>query len=98
MNIVFTLTGPDRIGIVDDVTRMVLEAGGNVETSRMTRLGGEFAILMLISIPSDELTGLDKNIATFAGQGYKVTTSPTSLSYAERRSEEHTSELQSHHD
>ncbi len=84
MNIVFTLTGPDRIGIVDEVTRMLLEAGGNVETSRMTRLGGEFAILMLVSIPSEELAGLDKNIATFAAQGYKVTTGQTSLSYAER--------------
>jgi glycine cleavage system transcriptional repressor len=84
MNIVFTLTGPDRIGIVDEVTRMLLEVGCNVETSRMTRLGGEFAILMLVSIPSDELTGLDKNIAALAAQGYKVTTSQTSLSYAER--------------
>ncbi|MHB8908857.1 MAG: glycine cleavage system transcriptional repressor [Syntrophales bacterium] len=84
MNIVFTLTGPDRIGIVDEVTRMLLEAGGNVETSRMTRLGGEFAILMLVSIPSDGLTKLDRNIATFAEQGYKWTTGPTSLGYAER--------------
>ncbi|MHB9097248.1 MAG: glycine cleavage system transcriptional repressor [Syntrophales bacterium] len=84
MNIVFTLTGPDRIGIVDEVTRMLLDAGGNVETSRMTRLGGEFAILMLVSIPSEEFAGLGRNIATFAEQGYKVTTGPTSLSYAER--------------
>lgn len=84
MNIVFTLTGPDRIGIVDEVTRMLLEMGGNVETGRMTRLGGEFAILMLVSIPSGELAGMDKHIATLAAQGYKVTTSQTSLSYAER--------------
>jgi glycine cleavage system transcriptional repressor len=84
MNIVFTLTGPDRIGIVDEVTRMLLEVGGNVETSRMTRLGGVFAILMLVSIPSEEIAGLDKEIATFAAQGYKVTTSQTSISYAER--------------
>ncbi len=84
MNIVFTLTGPDRIGIVDEVTRMLLEAGGNVETSRMTRLGGEFAILMLVSIPSEEPAGLDRNIAMLAAQGYKVTTSQTALSYAER--------------
>lgn len=84
MNIVLTLTGPDRIGIVDEVTRILLEAGGNVETSRMTRLGGEFAILMLVSIPPEGLAGLDGNIAAFAEQGYKVTTSQTSLSYAER--------------
>lgn len=84
MNIVFTLTGPDRIGIVDEVTRILLEAGGNVETSRMTRLGGEFAILLLLSIPPEGLAGLDRGIAAFVEQGYKVTTGPTSLSYAER--------------
>ena len=83
MNIVFTLTGPDRIGIVDEVTRMLLDAGGNVETSRMTRLGGEFAILMLVSVPSED-AGLDRGIAMLAAQGYKVTTSRTSLGYAER--------------
>ncbi len=84
MNIVFTLTGPDRIGIVDEVTRMLLEAGGNVETSRMTRLGGEFAILMLVSLPPDGLSRLDKGIAVLVPQGYKVTASQTSLGHAER--------------
>ena len=45
---VLTLTGPDRIGFVEKVTGLLLERGGNVETSRMARLGGEFAILMLV--------------------------------------------------
>jgi glycine cleavage system transcriptional repressor len=48
---VLTLTGPDRIGFVEKVTGLLLERGGNVETSRMARLGGEFAILMLAWIP-----------------------------------------------
>ena len=52
-NFVLTLTGPDRIGIVERVTRVLLDRGGNVETSRMARLGGEFAILMLVSMPAD---------------------------------------------
>ena len=46
-NIVFTLTGSDKIGIVEEVTKVFLDHNGNVETSRMARLGGEFAILML---------------------------------------------------
>jgi len=50
-NLVLTLTGPDRIGIVEKVTGLLLERGGNVETSRMARLGGEFAVLMLVSLP-----------------------------------------------
>lgn len=84
MNIVFTLTGPDRIGIVDEVTRMLLDVGGNVEISRMTRLGGEFAILMLVTMPSEENTDLDRDIATLAAKGYKVTMSPTTPGYTDR--------------
>ncbi|MGP0068001.1 MAG: glycine cleavage system protein R [Isosphaeraceae bacterium] len=82
-NFVLTLTGPDRIGIVDRMTGLLLDRGGNVETSRMTRLGGEFAVLMLVSIPEDRLAGLDADLETLTAQGYKVTTTPTGRTYAE---------------
>ena len=36
-NIVLTLTGTDRIGLVDEVTGMLLDLGANVEDSRMAR-------------------------------------------------------------
>lgn len=80
---VLTLTGPDRIGFVEDVTGMLLERGGNVETSRMARLGGEFAILMLVSMPSDKFTSLEEVLESLAGRGYKVTTTPAQQTYAE---------------
>lgn len=57
-NFVLALTGPDRMGIVDEVMGLLLERGGNVETSRMARLGGEFAVLMLVSMPSEEFSAL----------------------------------------
>jgi glycine cleavage system transcriptional repressor len=80
---VLTLTGPDRIGIVDDLTRLLLERGSNVETSRMARLGGQFAILMLVSLPADEIARLDESLKRLTDQGYKVTTTPAGQSYAE---------------
>ncbi len=80
---VLTLTGPDRIGIVDRVTGLLLDRGGNVETSRMARLGGEFAILMLVSMPEDRFTGLDAELERLTAQGYKVATTPTDITYAE---------------
>jgi glycine cleavage system transcriptional repressor len=80
---VLTLTGPDRIGIVDDVTSLLLDRGGNVETSRMARLGGEFAILMLVSMPAEAFARLDKDLVPLTDQGYKVTTTPAEQSYAE---------------
>jgi glycine cleavage system transcriptional repressor len=82
-NFVLTLTGPDRIGIVDRVTGLLLDRGGNVETSRMARLGGEFAILMLVSMPEDHLAGLDTDLEGLVAQGYKVTTTPAERTGAE---------------
>ncbi len=82
-NIIFTLTGPDRVGIVETVTGVLLDHGGNVETSRMARLGGEFAILMLVSMPSEQLPGLERDVENLAAEGYKITTSRTGQTYAE---------------
>src|SRR6478736_5921429 len=82
-NFVLTLTGPDRIGIVDEVTGLLLERGGNVETSRMARLGGEFAVLMLVSMPAAGFAGLEGGLGSLTVQGYKVTTTFARSTYAE---------------
>ena len=73
-NIIITLTGTDRIGIVEDVTRLLVGRGGNVEVSHMAHLASEFAILMLVSIPSEQLAGLETDMQSLIAQGYKVTT------------------------
>jgi glycine cleavage system transcriptional repressor len=82
-NLVLTLSGPDRIGIVDRVTGLLLERGGNVETSRMARLGGEFAVLMLVSLPPQRSADLDKALEILAAEGYRVTTTQAEQTYAQ---------------
>lgn len=74
---VLTLTGPDRVGIVEEMTGALLELGTNVETSRMARLGGEFAVLMLVSLPAEKLSGLEDALAGLAEHGYRITVVPT---------------------
>jgi glycine cleavage system transcriptional repressor len=39
----------DRTGLVYDLTRVVLEGGGNIVESRMSALGSEFAMLLLVA-------------------------------------------------
>src|SRR5262249_1459149 len=73
-NYVLTLTGPDRIGVVEEVTRLVLDRGGNVEASRMARLGGEFAVLMLVSVAE----GFAADFEGLAAEGYRVAVAPAS--------------------
>lgn len=48
-HLVISALGADRPGIVDRLSQAVLENGCNVADSRMTVLGGEFAIILLIS-------------------------------------------------
>ena len=46
---VITAVGSDRPGVVHDLTRAVLECGGNIVESRMAALGADFAMLLLVS-------------------------------------------------
>ncbi|MCK5736894.1 MAG: amino acid-binding protein [Spirochaetaceae bacterium] len=41
--------GHDRVGLADDIVSWIESAGGNVEGSKMSVLGGEFAVIILVS-------------------------------------------------
>src|SRR5687767_28934 len=43
--------GQDRPGIVAGLSRLLFEQGCNLEESSMTRLKGEFAVLLLVTLP-----------------------------------------------
>jgi glycine cleavage system transcriptional repressor len=47
--LVLSALGPDRSGLVADVTQYLTSRGANVEDSRMAVLGEEFGIMILIS-------------------------------------------------
>ena len=42
--------GPDRPGLVSEVSSVIHDAGGNVEDSRMATLAGDFALIFLFSL------------------------------------------------
>jgi glycine cleavage system transcriptional repressor len=60
--LVITASGEDRTGLVKDFTGSLHEAGCNIEESRMTVLGGQFAILVLVSGPWHALQKLEDRI------------------------------------
>jgi glycine cleavage system transcriptional repressor len=55
---VFSAIGADRLGIVDDISGIVSEGGGNIEESKMAVLGSEFAVMMLVSMEAEALEAL----------------------------------------
>jgi glycine cleavage system transcriptional repressor len=48
-HLVLTAIGPDKPGLVRAISSVVLGASASVEDSRMAILGGEFALIMLVS-------------------------------------------------
>jgi glycine cleavage system transcriptional repressor len=50
---VMTAVGPDRPGIVKEISSVIHGAGANLEDSRMAILAGEFALVVLLSGPAE---------------------------------------------
>lgn len=51
-HLILSVAGKDRVGIVGDFASTALAHEANVEETRMARLGGEFCIMGLVSLPS----------------------------------------------
>lgn len=47
--LVITALGADRPGVVNDLSATILETNCNIDDSRMMLLGGEFAIILMLS-------------------------------------------------
>ncbi|MBA2564497.1 MAG: transcriptional regulator [Gemmatimonadetes bacterium] len=71
-----TVSGPDRPGIVQQVTEVLVAHGANLEESRMTRLGGEFAAIMRVSLADAPTGALDRGLQGLASGALHVTTRP----------------------
>lgn len=48
-DVVITAVGPDRPGLIQEISSAVHAVGANLEDSRMAVLGGEFAVIVLCS-------------------------------------------------
>ena len=58
--LVLTAVGPDRPGLVSEIASAIHAAGANLEDSRMAILGGEFALLVLLSGPEAAAASVEK--------------------------------------
>lgn len=77
MNVVLTLIGPDRPGLVEAVAERVKAHGGNWLESRMAHLAGQFAGILRVELPPEgaaafrealrELEALGLTVLTHAG-------------------------------
>ena len=76
-NIIISAIGSDRPGIVSELSGVITSHGGNVEESRMSRLGSDFAIIMLVTVAPDWEESLE--VALKSITELTITTKPTKL-------------------
>ena len=70
-NIILTVVGPDKSGIVSNISKIVKNCSGNIDKSRMVRLGDFFTIMVLVSIDESYLKQLENEINK--DSNYKIT-------------------------
>jgi len=66
--LVLTAVGPDRPGLVNELSSLIGAAGANLEDSRMAILGGEFAVILLVSGSADALDRIRQASAQFESE------------------------------
>jgi glycine cleavage system regulatory protein len=74
--LVMTMIGPDRPGLVDSVAGLVAEHDGNWLESRMSRLGGQFAGILRVSVPAEQEAPLAAALSGLDARGLKVVVHP----------------------
>ena len=71
-DLVLTLIGPDRPGLVDAMAERVAAHGGNWLESRMAHLAGQFAGILRVEVPEDRVAELQSSLAELESQGVRV--------------------------
>ena len=60
--LIISANGPDRKGIVSEISSIINMNNANIETSKMIGLETEFALLILIDIDNDKIESLRENL------------------------------------
>ena len=70
--LVLTLIGVDRPGLVKAISNVASRHGANWEASRMARLGGKFAGLLLVTLEPARAEALRRDLEALSEHGLKV--------------------------
>lgn len=71
-DLVLTLIGADRPGLVEAVADVVAKSGGNWLESRMAHLAGKFAGILRVEVPSERAAAVLADLAALEARGLKV--------------------------
>ena len=72
-SLVLTFIGEDRPGLVSLLSEQIAAFDGNWLESRMARLAGKFAGILLVSVPEANVQALSQVLRRLEGPGSHVT-------------------------
>lgn len=75
-DLVLTLLGPDRPGLVEEVAETISAHGGNWLESRMAHLAGRFAGILRVEVPADRVDALGVALGRLETRGLRLVLSP----------------------
>ena len=78
--LVVTAVGRDKRGTVEKITDVVVENHANIEESKMARLGGEFAVIMLLSLSGENQDKIINGFEDLQTHGLMITCRATDFS------------------
>ncbi len=67
--LVLTVIGDDQSGLVDRLSGVVVDHGGNWDESHMSRLGGKFAGIVMLSIPDNQTVAFMRDLEPLESEG-----------------------------
>ncbi len=68
-SVIVSVIGPDRPGLIDQLSSVIVQAGGNWEGSRMLRLAGQFAGIVQVVVDDSALPALEAALAELEAGG-----------------------------
>ncbi|MGB9341332.1 MAG: ACT domain-containing protein, partial [Polyangiales bacterium] len=71
-SLVVTVIGKDRPGLVESVSAAVEAHGGSWVESRMSRLAGEFAGILRVTVPTAQADDLSGALEALRAEGLRV--------------------------
>ena len=74
---VITFIGDDRPGLVEQVSSVIENNRGNWHESRLSQLGGKFAGLVLITLPSESGAALEADLKALSTSGLSIKVTPS---------------------
>lgn len=71
-SLVLTFIGPDKPGLVEQLSQSVAEHQGNWLESGLSRLAGKFAGILTVSVPSDQQESLKAALMKLEQEGFQI--------------------------